>query len=341
MAESKKDIEIRARAFWSGTITFGLVSVPVSLFPANRSTHVGLRMLSPEGHPLSRRYYCPKDDREVPPEHIVRGYEVGNGEFVVVEDEELEALEPRKTRDIDLRRFVDQDEIDPMYFERAYFLTPDGGSTKAYRLLAATMEKERKAGIATFVMRGKEYLVAILSENGILRAETLRFADEVRSPDDLGLPEPSKPGRKKVSAIEKAIDALAARKLDEDELRDEPSRALLRLVERKRRAGEDVVRAPAGAEEETEVIDLMEVLKRSLAGGGSASGRSRGEGAGRRPHRAKRRASRTGRPERRPSGGVALRDLSKKDLYERAKDLDIPGRSAMSKEELVEAVGSR
>lgn len=312
MTESNEEAAVRARAFWSGTITFGLVSVPVGLFPAIRSTRFGLRMLSPEGHPLRRTYYCAKDEEEVPPEHIVRGYEVEKDVFVVVEDEELEALEPRKSRDIDVHRFVDRDAIDPMYFERAYFLTPAGGSTKAYRLLAATMEDERKAGIATFVMRGKEYLVAILAENGILRAETLRFRDELRSPEDVDLPEGEEGAREKVRAIEKAIDALSAKKLDKDELEDEESRALLRLVERKRRSGEDVVEAPEAAREETEIIDLMEVLKRSLAGRGASAARGGDGRAGLRP--------------------------SKKDLYERARALDIPGRSTMTKEELAKAV---
>src|SRR5207248_7073669 len=118
----------------------------------------------------------------------------------VVTDEELERLAPEKSRDIDLRRFVEAEAIPPMYFERSYFLVPAGGSAKAYRLLAATMEETHRAGIATFVMRGKEYLVAILSENGILRAETLRFSDEIRSPEDVGLPEAPK------NAIDKARD---------------------------------------------------------------------------------------------------------------------------------------
>src|SRR5690606_796011 len=147
----------------------------------------------PEGVPLARRYYDEKHEREIQREEIVRGFELDDGEMVLVTDAELEALEPDKTRDIDLRRFVPAESIDARYFDRGYFLAPSGDSTKAYRLLAAVMEKSKRAGIATFVMRGKEYLVAIFAENGILRAETLRFADELRSADDVGLPEPAKP----------------------------------------------------------------------------------------------------------------------------------------------------
>jgi DNA end-binding protein Ku len=170
-----------ARAFWSGTISFGLVSIPVNLFPANRSRSTGLRLLDKDGTPLRRRFFCPKDERDVHPEHVLRGYELENGEYVVVTDEELESLEPRKTRDIDLTRFVNKDDVPATLFERGYYLTPAGDSTKAYRLLAEVMEETGRVGIATFVMRGKEYLVAILAEDGIMRAETLRFQNEVRT----------------------------------------------------------------------------------------------------------------------------------------------------------------
>ena len=267
--EEALDQEVQARSFWSGTITFGLVSIPVSLFPANRSDGVSLRMVTPDGVPVSRRYFCPKHEKELDWDEIVRGYEVEKGEFVVVTDEDLERLAPEKTRDIDLRRFVQLDEIDPIYFERAYFLTPAGNSTKAYRLLAQTMEETERAGIATFVMRGKEYLVAIIAENGILRAETMRFADEVRSPADVDLPKPAKPKPATVKKMETQINKLSKRTLSEDELTDESTEKLLKLVAKKEKSGKDVVEPPADAEIEPSegVIDLMEVLKRSLQGG--------------------------------------------------------------------------
>jgi DNA end-binding protein Ku len=259
--------EVRARSFWSGTITFGLVSIPVDLFPANRSERVSLRMVSEEGIPLSRRYFCSKDGRELDWDEIVRGYEVEKDQYVVVSDDELERLAPDKTRDIDLRRFVPASELDPIYFERAYYLTPGGNSTKAYRLLAETMEQTDRAGIATFVMRGKEYLIAILAENGILRAETLRFAEEVRTAEDVGLPEPAKPNAPQVKKMVTAIGKLTGRKLDEDELADRASERLLALVARKQKSGVDVVTPTEGDIEPSEgVIDLMEVLRRSLQG---------------------------------------------------------------------------
>ena len=181
-----------ARPFWSGTITFGLVSVPVDLYPGNRTNRAPLRMLGPEGEPLARRYYSQKSGRDLDQEEMVRGYEIDKDKYVIVTDEELERLAPDQSRDINLRRFVDLESIPPLYFDRSYFLAPSEGSEKAYKLLTETMEKSDLAGIATFVMRGKEYLVAIFPENGILRAETMRFADELRSPREIGLPEKKK-----------------------------------------------------------------------------------------------------------------------------------------------------
>ena len=302
------------RAFWSGTISFGLVSIPVNLFSANRPRGVSLRMLSPDGTPLSRRYYDPETEREVPSDALVRGYEIEKDEYVVVSDEELESLAPEKTRDIDLRVFVDRDAIDPVYFERAYFLTPAGNSTKAYRLLAATMEQTGKAGIATFVMRTKEYLVAILAENGILRAETLRFSDEIRPISEIDLPEKPKVPAKRVNDLRKRIRKLTRKSLDEEELEDDYADRLLGLVERKRKEGSSVVRSsvPADEEEGTDVIDLMEVLKRSL------------QGEEPRPRRAR--------------SADELADLTKAELYERAQELDVPGRSGMTKAELIKAI---
>jgi DNA end-binding protein Ku len=305
-------------SFWSGTITFGLVSVPVNLLPANRSRRVSLRMVSPKGRPLARRYFTTRDEKPLAWEDIVRGYEVEKDSFVVLSDEELERVAPERTRDIDLRVFVAVEKLDPMYFDRAYYLVPAGGSTKAYRLLARVMEDTGRAGIATFVMRAKEYLVAILAENGILRAETLRFADELRTPEDIGLPEPVKPDAGMVKALEKEIGKLARARLDEDELVDRGAERLLKLVRRKVRSGDDVVEIEPEDDEElgSDVIDLMERLQRSLSGS-------------RQPPR-----SGNGKPAEQDD----LDDRSKAELYERAKDLDIPGRSAMSKEELVEAI---
>ncbi len=325
----------RLRPFWSGTISFGLVSVPVDLYPANRPKRVSLRMLSPDGTPLSRRYFDEKHEREIVRDEIVRGYELDSGDMVVVTDEELEALEPEKTRDIDLRRFVPADAIDARYFQRGYFLTPAEGSNKAYRLLAEVMENTGRAGIATFVMRGKEYLVAIFAEKGILRAETLRFADELRTPDDVGLPAPAQPKPASVKKMTAAINKLKKTGLAETELRDAWAERLLKLVARKAKKGEDTVELPEeAAEPESDVIDLMAVLKRSLEG----AKERKGERAA--PKRApSKKTSRTGTTRKSASSSDSdLAGLSKEELYGRAQELDIEGRSSMTKAQLVRAL---
>jgi DNA end-binding protein Ku len=274
--EGEQQQELSLRPFWSGTLTFGLVSIPVNLYPAQQSGGVSLRMIDQDGTPLSRRYFCSKEDREITYDEIVRGYEIGKDEFVPVTDEELEALEPNKTRDIDLTRFVGRAEIDPMFFERAYYLAPGGTSNKAYRLLAATLEQSGRAGIATFVMREKEYIVAILADNGILRAETLRFLEEIRTAEDLGLPAPMKPSPATVKKFEEAIERNAKDKLSLKELEDAHAARMLALVHRKEKRNEDVFELPEEqeAEESAGVLDLMQLLKRSMSGKEEAEGKT-------------------------------------------------------------------
>jgi DNA end-binding protein Ku len=273
MAEEAEDFDQPSglRPFWSGTITFGLVTVPVALYSAIRTGGVALKMIGPDESPVRRRYVCSKDGKPLDADDIVRGYEIEKGKFVVVTDDELEAIAPRKSREIDLQLFVDRTEIDPIYFDRAYFLVPTGGTNKAYRLLAEAMEKRDHAGIATFVMRAKEYLVAIIAEKGILRAETLRFENEIRKPDDIGLPDVTKPSAADVKKFEEQI-ARRAKKLDLHEFLDDYTERLEKLVAQKEKKKEDIVRAPAAEKRDeedeggAEVVDLLAVLSRSLGG---------------------------------------------------------------------------
>jgi len=243
--------------------------VPVNLFPANQSNRASLRMLGPDGEPLARRYYSQKTKRDLDADEVVRGFEIDKDKYVVITDEELERLQPEKTRDIDLKLFVPEDAIPAVYFERGYFLTPAESSEKAYKLLAETMEKNGVAGIATFVMRGKEYLVAIFADHGILRAETMRFADELRSPAEVGLPEKKKVPPAAVRKFEKLISGKSKKQFSGSKLQDEQTDALLKLVKKKEKNRKNVVKATTSDEpHEAEVIDLMQVLKRSLSGKG-------------------------------------------------------------------------
>jgi DNA end-binding protein Ku len=313
--ESGDDAPSGPRPFWAGTISFGLVSVPVNLYSLVRSGGVALRMLAPDGTPVQRRYACPKDGRDVDYEDLVRGYEVAEDEYVVVTDEELESVAPRKTRDIDLRQFVDVSEIDPIFFDRTYVLTPSGDTTKPYRLLAEVMEREKKAGIATAVMRNKEYLIAIFAEAGILRAETLRFADEVRTPKQTGLPDPREAPRKLVAAFDRAIKSHEKAGVAESELVDERERKLRELIERKRKRGEDMVES-AEAEAEGEGEDgaepegdaLFEMIRRSLAAardGRAPDSRAAKPGAVKSGSRAQSRGAPKRNPTRRASSKSA------------------------------------
>jgi DNA end-binding protein Ku len=264
---AESDAASGPRPIWSGSLSFGLVSVPVELHSAQRGDAVPLRMLASDGAPLAREYVCPKEQKPLARDEIVRGYEVKPGRFVVVEDEELAALAPRRSRDIELQRFVPRAEVDPAYFERAYYLVPVGERTKAYHLLAEIMEETGRAGIATFVMREHAHAIAIFADGGILRGVTLRFADELRTPESLGLPKPPKLAAATVRTWEKAVAGLAKPALAADELGDDSAQRLLALARAKRERGEDVVEAPPGAEsghEGGEVIDLMALLKERL-----------------------------------------------------------------------------
>ena len=325
MPEDEEGQRNQPRPFWSGTIAFGLVNMPVRLFLAHRANAVNLRLMDETGTPLSRRYFCPQEARAVSREEIVRGYEAEPNRFVAVSDEELAALAPEKSEEIDLRRFVALSEIEPIYFERAYFLAPGKGAIKAYRLLAQTMEAAGRAGIATFVMRGKEYWVAIIAENRILRAETMRFHEELRSPADVGLPEPETADSARLHSVREAMQALTTDTFDRQELSDRQSRRILDRVHEKLAAGKDVIEAPSTQEAEEEPAepeqDLMEVLKQSLQQ--KPTGQARQQ-----PRR------------RRGEGTTDARRRSKADLYAQAKELGIAGRSQMSKKQLVEAIAN-
>jgi DNA end-binding protein Ku len=256
--------EAGPRGMWSGTLSFGLVSVPVALFPALRRRPVQLRMLAEDGIPLKREYLCSADNKTLGPDDIVRGYEYADGKYVIVEDRELEALEAEKSNDINLLQFARVQDIDSFYFDRPYYLAPSGGSSKAYRLLARVMEEEGKAGIATFVMREREYLVAIIAAQGLLMAETLRFADEVRQPEDIGVT--TRPGENPLlsKALKKLVSSLTKPTVDAREMEDRFARRLMHLVERKKKNRNAVVRF-AEEEEQGKIIDLVAVFKERMA----------------------------------------------------------------------------
>lgn len=355
--EDNGDKVSRPRPFWSGIITFGLVTLPVSLFPANRGKQWALKMIDKKGVPLKRVYFCEKDGEALSKNDIVRGYEVDKDEYLVVKDEELRALAPEKSEEIDLRQFVRLEQVDPIFFSRAYFLVPDGRSTKAYRLLAKCMEEEGRAGIATFVMRDREYLVAIVSEQGILKAEMLRFSDEVRTPAEVGLTD-LRPGDKEVvRAICDTIQTTSRKQLSTADLEDRYAERLEQLVAQKSRRGRDLVKVDKKTERKSKkkedgnnVIDLMEVLRERMKGGRPQSIKGvKHEKVGQAKEKAKKsqskeslpKKSRTSSSKKSPSNKQLtenLEVLSRKELYQRAQKKGIKGRSGMNKTQLIQTL---
>jgi DNA end-binding protein Ku len=271
-SEEQESSGARVRSLWSGTITFGLVSIPVDLLTAVRPRQTAMRLVDTEGHALGREYHCSKEDKKLDYDDLVRGYETDDGKMVVITDKEFESVAPEMSADIELRSFVPLEQIPALYFQKPYFLAPAGKSAKAYVLLAATMERTGRVAIGSFVMRGHEYLVAIVPDNGVLRADTLRYADEIRTPESIGLPKRGKVAAAKVSQFSKAIENLSHKELKVSELEDREARELQALVQA-RQKDRDAVVHPKGAEaaEDTEtgegakIIDLMEVLRKSLS----------------------------------------------------------------------------
>lgn len=271
--QDQESSSARVRSLWSGTITFGLVSIPVDLLSAVRPRQTAMKLVDTAGHALGRQYHCSKEGRKVDYDDLVRGYETDDGKMVVITDAEFESVAPEMSADIELRSFVPLEQIPPLYFQKPYFLAPAGKSSKAYNLLAATMEKTGRVAIGSFVMRGHEYLVAIVSDNGVLRADTLRYADEIRTPETIGLPKRAKVAAAKVTQFTKAIDELTQDALDMSELQDREAEQLHELAESKKEHRDDVIH-PTGAEEAdpeaaatggAKIIDLMEVLRKSLS----------------------------------------------------------------------------
>jgi DNA end-binding protein Ku len=255
--------------FWSGTISFGLINIPVQIFPANRSGGIHLRLLDKDGTPLKRRYYCPEHKQEIHPEHIVRGYEIEEGKFVVVRDEEFEALAPGKSRNIDLKQFVLIEEIPVMFFDRAYIMIPAGENNKAYQLLAEVMEDIGRAGIGTFVMRGSEYFVAVTAQHGILLAEILHFADEIRTPQSIALPKHARAADKDIDSLTHTLNRHLRDKFPADLLVDEAGDKIHKLIESKKHRKTELLHSPVPASDEDSDyehngFDLLESIRHSL-----------------------------------------------------------------------------
>jgi DNA end-binding protein Ku len=258
---------------WSGNIGFGLVNVPVKVLSATKNRDVRFNQLE-QGTGARIRYRKVSDatGEEVPAENIVKGYEVAPGQYVLVEDEDLKALAPKASRTIEIEDFVDLDQIDPIFFENPYYLQPEPGAAKAYKLLVEAMTQLRKVAVGRVVMRSKESLVAIRPLDGILCLETMRYADEI-NPADTILPdeEVAEPTERELEMAKQLIDALTG-DFEPTKYEDQYREQLLGLIEAKA-AGQEIVAEPM-VEEQGKVVDLMAALEASLAraGRGGAGG---------------------------------------------------------------------
>jgi DNA end-binding protein Ku len=266
-----------ARAIWTGSVAFGLVNVPVALYSATEDKTIHFNQF--EAGTSDRIRYKRVNERtghEVKLPDIVRGHMVAKGDYVLITDEELEAVEPGRSRTIDITDFVDITEIDPIYYQRAYYLGPQGeGATRPYALLHRAMADGGRAGIATFVMHGKQYLVAIRAREDVLALQTMYFPDEVRDPREEidNLPTGEEFSDRELAMAKQLIESMTT-KWDPDNYRDTYRERVDDLIARKRR-GEEIVREGEPAEE-ANVTDLTEALRRSAE---AMRGRRRGKSA--------------------------------------------------------------
>ncbi len=252
------------RPIWSGAISFGLVNVPVKLFSAVTSKDVRFHQL--DGKSKSRirqKRVSVATGEEVPYDDLVKAYEIAPDNYVTITPEELDALDPKATKTIDIEDFVDLDTIDPMYYDRPYYLVPDKGGQKAYALLRNAMRETNKVGIARMVLRTKQYLAAIRPVGNALVIETMLFADEVVPPDELDLPDEEVEVTEREEKMARSLIDSLTTEFEPAKYKDEYRERVLAMIEQKA-SGQEIVREES-AEEAPRVVDLMAALEASLA----------------------------------------------------------------------------
>ncbi len=270
-----------ARAIWSGAISFGLVNVPVKLYSATSPKTVRFHQLSAKtGVRVRQKRVDPSTDQEVPFEDIVKGYEITPDRYVLITPEELDALDPKATKTVDVEEFVDLADIDPIYYDHSYYLAPSAGGAKAYRLLRDAMAEAGRVGIGRVVLRSKQQLCALRPTGDVLTLSTMLFGDEVLAPDridELDAVGEAEATKRELAMARQLIDSLSG-DFDPSAYRDEYRERVLDLVERKA-AGEEIAVQPE-AEEPAAVPDLMAALEASLAAVRGESSEAAGKNGG-------------------------------------------------------------
>jgi DNA end-binding protein Ku len=277
-----------SRPIWTGTITFGLVNIPVKLHTAVREQRIAFHMLHDQDNArLRRKMICPVDNKEIHPEHVVKGYEIHKDQYVIVNPEDLEACGPKSTKTIEITDFVNLDDIDPVYYDRPYYVVPQPAAAKPYRLLLEAMTRSKKVGISKLVMHDKEYLAALRPVENVIILHTMHFGNEVLSSDDLdAVPGEQKANERELKMAEQLIESLAS-SFEPAKYHDEYHDCIVAMLEKKAN-GEHIVTQPQIAPKTVKAGDLMAALEASLA---EAKSQAKGEDAaksnGRHPRRRK------------------------------------------------------
>ena len=254
-----------ARAIWKGSISFGLVNIPIALYPATRREELKFRLLRKSDlSPVNYKRVAEKDGREVSWDQIVKGYEYEKGKYVVLKDEDFQRVDLEATQTVDIKDFVDQEEIDPMFFYKPYYLEPQKGGDKAYALLRDSLKDTKKVGVAKVVIKTRQYLAGVKPEDGVLVLELMHFADELADPEKLHLPKKMEVGKREMTMAKSLIDGMTS-KWEPEKYKDDYRDALMEVIEEKVEAGgKEIEEKPRKAPKPTKVIDLVSVLQKSL-----------------------------------------------------------------------------
>src|SRR5437763_2415171 len=260
------EIPLVMRAIWKGSISFGLVNIPIALYPATRKEDLKFRLLRAKDlSPVNYKRVAEKDGKEVPWDQIVKGYEYEKGKFVVLKEEDFQRVDLEATQTVDIQDFVEQDAIDPMFFYKPYYLEPQKGGDKAYVLLRDTLKKTGKVGIAKVVIKTRQYLAGVKAEDDVLVLELMHFAEELAESDKLNVPKKLEPGKREIDMATALVDSMSS-KWEPKKYHDDYREALMEVIEEKVEAGgEEIEEKPKKKPRpSTKVIDLVSVLQESL-----------------------------------------------------------------------------